>query len=113
MTGREIFKYIDKAEIIILKGLPIPLTPMVIVDKKCIDNAVDKIRKAAKDSVREFDSNEIKNKLSIIENIINDGMKISSTPWVIVNHSKIVINLDKIRESISTKMQEIIYDRAR
>lgn len=48
MTNNELFKLIDKLEVTVIKGIPIPLTNYTVVDGNKIINILDKIRASIK-----------------------------------------------------------------
>ncbi|MDD3150016.1 MAG: hypothetical protein PHV68_04205 [Candidatus Gastranaerophilales bacterium] len=53
MTVNSIYKLLDKLEIMVLKGLPIPLTPFVIVHHEKVIDILDKIRAAIPGEIQE------------------------------------------------------------
>jgi len=53
MTVSSIYKLLDKLEMMILKGFPVPLTPLVIVHHEKIIDALDKIRASIPGEIQE------------------------------------------------------------
>lgn len=56
MTVSNIYKLLDKMEVMILKGLPIPMTHLVVVNHEKITDTVDKIRAAIPGEIQEAQS---------------------------------------------------------
>lgn len=53
MAIGSIYKLLDKLEMMILKGIPIPFTPFVIINHEKIIDTLDKIRACIPNEIQE------------------------------------------------------------
>src|SRR3989339_406895 len=56
MTVSNIYKLLDKMEVMVLQGMPIPITPWVIVHHEKIIDVVDKVRASIPGEIQEAQS---------------------------------------------------------
>ncbi len=92
MSIETTYKLIDKFEMMLLKAIPIPFSPFVIIDRTKAIDLFQTIMNQVPEEIRSI--------------MIFDGMQIPYSPFIIVNHEKIIDMLDKIRSGIPRVLQE-------
>lgn len=99
---KEIYKQMDRFEVMLLRSMPIPLTPFCIVLQSALLNHCDKLKEVLPENFE--------------QDIVQKSYKIPHLPLIIVNIHKIISVLDKVRADlanpeINSKFQNIIRDK--